>query len=152
MKTFLSLAGRQMRVGTSIALFGGILLGLVLGILLVSLENAPLLFKSASDRIYAVVFLTSLCVLIAVALFFPLELGVAGGLKIWPALSKMSVKRFYMSSFVIGLVFIHAFLSVGFDFVRDITSPKGIALSLSLLLAALALLLTLVRPRPKSLA
>jgi hypothetical protein len=82
MKTFLSLAYRQIRIGTSIVLIGGVLLGLFLGILLVSLENAPLLLKNISARISAVVFLMSACALISVVLFFPLELGVACGLKI----------------------------------------------------------------------
>jgi hypothetical protein len=50
MKTFLSLAYRQIRIGTSIVLIGGVLLGLFLGILLVSLENAALLFKNISAR------------------------------------------------------------------------------------------------------
>lgn len=152
MKTFLSLAYRQIRIGTSIVLIGGVLLGLFLGILLVSLENAPLLLKNISARISAVVFLMSACALISVVLFFPLELGVACGLKIWSPLSKINVKWFYIISFVIGVAFIHAFLSLGFNFVRDMMSPKGIALSLGLLLVALALLLTLVRIRPKSIA
>lgn len=150
MKTFLSLAYKQIRIGTSIVLIEGVLLGLFLGILLVSLENAPLFFKNTSARIYAVVFLTSLCALISIVLFFPLELIVACGSKAWSSLSKMNVKRFYIFSFAIGVVFIHAFLSLGFNFVRDLRSPKGIVLSLGLLLTALVLLLTLVRLRPKS--
>ena len=152
MKAFLSLIGKQIRIGTLIALFGGGLLGLFLGTLLVSFENAQLLFEDISIRIHTIIFLASMCALISAALFFPLELGVACGLKIWPNLSKVSAKRFYLSSFVIGIALAHAFLWLNFNFVRNITSPKGIALSLGLFLAALGLLVTLIRIHSKSTA
>jgi len=145
MKVFLKLIGEQIRVGTTVGISAGALLGLLLGVRLVSLENAGLLFKDLGGSIYAVVFLTSVSSLIAVAGLLPLGLVLACAMKVWPSLTALSARRFYIASFGIGIVSIFAFLHLGFNLVRDITSPKGILGSLFLLLPALGSLLLLAK-------
>jgi arylsulfatase A-like enzyme len=130
----------QLRLGTRVLFWTGLLAGGGLGVWVVSLENAHLLFADGWTKARAVVLLASGTSVAAVVLFLPVEAALAWASRRWPAVARASHGRLYVSAFVIGGLLLHALLWVHFEVVRDSTSPRALALSCSLALAAAAVL------------
>ncbi len=144
MKLLLRQIGEQIYEGSRIALIGGTLLCLVLGTLLVSLENAGLIFEGIGSSIFAVLFLLSFLGVLFVVLFLPLELALAFLMRFWEGLARrIRVKLFYVSALVVGVLALHVFLSIAFNVIRDMRTRLGLVTSLSLLAVSFGLFLAI---------
>lgn len=148
--SLVDLALEQVRIGTTIAFLWGFVVGVMIGVVLISMDNAYLLFPTTMSRIYALLFLASLLALLAVVIFLPLELALTVVFLVWARLRKINVVRLYTSVFAVGCLSSFAFLWFGFNLIRDPRSPDAIGLYFTVGTLALFILVVANRVRHKS--
>ncbi len=114
---------RQLLSAAWVGLFGGTSMGLLLGGLLASLDNAALLLPTVGMRLCATLLLVSVCAWASIAALLPVALLLACVQAIWPALRAVRVRRLYLSIFLAGGVIVFGVPWVAFRVVRDVAAP-----------------------------
>lgn len=147
----LGVAIDQMVIGTGVALVAGAATGAGAALYLLTRQYSELVFQAGAAALAAALHLVALGALAASAALLPLEILLAAGLCLSPKLpARVSPRRIYTTTYVVGLAAALGFLDAGFNRVRDLKSPLGIAVTASFLIVPILAIvaLNLKRPRP----
>lgn len=134
----------EIRAGTWAGLVTGCVVGLMLGITLVTMPHADLVIRGIGSITATLLLLAAGGAVLSAVALLPLEICVGSLRSKGSGGANLGGLWFYVGSVLIGVAAVYMGLDISFNQVRNVASPRGLGLLIGVSVVALLLWLTLL--------